>query len=151
LTTFHWLPELARQEVDSPLHCPHVSRDRHGKQVGYASLGESAQLCLDSCRAADQRIVRRARDALAVEHRAVAEEHLSCRQLTKRLSASTTLTPTGKNHVWHPATVRNILTNRVYAGEACDNYRQPVIPQYCKQILRNHAAGHASLLVDKAA
>jgi site-specific DNA recombinase len=66
-------------------------------------------------------------------YRALVEEQLSCRQITKRLNASKTLTPTGKNHVWHPATVRNILTNRVYAGQARYNYRQPVIPQYRKR------------------
>jgi site-specific DNA recombinase len=46
-------------------------------------------------------------------YRALVEEQLSCRQITKRLNASKTLTPTGKNQVWQPATVRNILTNRV--------------------------------------
>jgi site-specific DNA recombinase len=66
-------------------------------------------------------------------YRALVEEQLSCRQITKRLNASQTLTPTGKSHVWHPATVRNILTNRVYAGQARYNYRQPVIPQYRKR------------------
>jgi site-specific DNA recombinase len=63
-------------------------------------------------------------------YRALVEEQLSCRQITKRLNASKTPTPTGKNQVWQPATVRNILTNRVYAGQARYNYRQPVIPQY---------------------
>jgi site-specific DNA recombinase len=66
-------------------------------------------------------------------YRALVEEHLSCRQITKRLNAAHTLTPTGKNHVWHPATVRNILTNRIYAGQARYNYRQPVTPRYRKR------------------
>src|SRR5262252_1448169 len=66
-------------------------------------------------------------------YRALVEEQLSCRQITKRLNASKTPTPTGKNSVWQPATVRNILTNRVYAGQARYNDRQPVIPQYRKQ------------------
>lgn len=65
-------------------------------------------------------------------YRALVEEQLSCRQITKRLHASQTPTPTGKNRVGQPATVRAILTNRVYAGQARDNYRQPVIPQYRK-------------------
>jgi site-specific DNA recombinase len=64
--------------------------------------------------------------------RALVEEHLSCRQITKRLNASHTATPTGKNPVWQVATVRNILTNRVYAGQARYNYRRPVVPQYRK-------------------
>jgi Recombinase len=64
--------------------------------------------------------------------RALVEEQLRCRQITKRLNAAKTPTPTGKNSVWQPATVRNILTNRAYAGQARYNYRQPVIPQYRK-------------------
>src|SRR6516162_5112111 len=65
-------------------------------------------------------------------YRALVEEQLSCRQITKRLNASKTRTPTGKNTVWQPTTVRAILTNRVYAGQARYNYRQHVIPQYRK-------------------
>jgi len=65
-------------------------------------------------------------------YRSVVEEQLSCRQLTKRLNEARTPTPSGKNPVWHPATVRNILTNRVYTGQARYNYRQPVLPKYRK-------------------
>jgi site-specific DNA recombinase len=65
-------------------------------------------------------------------YRAIVEEHLSCRQLTKRLNASHTPTPAGKSQVWHPATVSSILTNRVYAGQARYHYRQPVAPRYRK-------------------
>ena len=43
-----------------------------------------------------------------------------------------TPTPSGKNPVWQPATVRTILTNRVYTGQARYNYRQPVLPKYRK-------------------
>jgi site-specific DNA recombinase len=60
------------------------------------------------------------------------EQHLSCRQMTKRLNASHTPTPSGRNQVWHPATVRTLLTNRVYAGQARDNDRQLVVPRYRK-------------------
>jgi len=63
-------------------------------------------------------------------YRALGEEHFSCRQITKRLNASQTPTPTGKNHVWQVATVSNILTTQVYAGQARYNYRQAVVPQY---------------------
>jgi hypothetical protein len=56
------------------------------------------------------------------------EEQLSCRHITKQLNATNTRTPTGKNHLWQTATVRNRLTNRVYAGQARDHYRQLVIP-----------------------
>jgi site-specific DNA recombinase len=60
------------------------------------------------------------------------EEHLSCRQITKRLNQSQTPPPSGTHPVWHPASVRNILTNRTYAGQARYNYRAPVLPRYRK-------------------
>jgi site-specific DNA recombinase len=65
-------------------------------------------------------------------YRLLVEEQLSCRQITKRLNATNTRTPTGKSPVWQTATVRNMLTNHVYAGQARYNYRQVVIPQYRK-------------------
>jgi Recombinase len=58
----------------------------------------------------------------------VVEEPRSCRQITKPLKESQTPTPSGLNQVWHPATVRPLLTNRVSAGQARDNYRQPGTP-----------------------
>jgi site-specific DNA recombinase len=65
-------------------------------------------------------------------YRAVVEEQLSCRQLTKRLNTSRLPTPSGKNQMWQAGTVRNILTNRVYTGLARYNYRQPAVPKYRK-------------------
>jgi site-specific DNA recombinase len=65
-------------------------------------------------------------------YRALVEEQLSSRQITKRLNEAKTPTPSGKNQVWHPNVIRNILTNRVYAGTARFNYRQPVVPKYRK-------------------
>jgi site-specific DNA recombinase len=62
-------------------------------------------------------------------YRALVEEQLSCRQITKRLNAAKTPTPTGQNAVWQHATVRNILANRIYTGQARYTYRQPVLPQ----------------------
>jgi site-specific DNA recombinase len=62
-------------------------------------------------------------------YRALIEEQLSCRQITKRLIASQTPTPTGKNQIWHAGVVRQFLTNPVYKGEARYNYRQPIIPK----------------------
>jgi site-specific DNA recombinase len=61
-------------------------------------------------------------------YRLLVEEHQSCRQITKCLNASHTPTPSGRNEVWHPATVRALLTSRVYAGQARDNDRQLVVP-----------------------
>ena len=71
-------------------------------------------------------------EAAVVRHlyQAVVEEQLSCRQLTRRLNEACTPTPSRKSRVWHPATVRNILTNRVYTGTARYNYRQPALPKY---------------------
>lgn len=66
-------------------------------------------------------------------YRALVEEQLSCRQIPKRLNAAKTPTPTGKNAVWQHATVRNILANRTYTGQARYNYRQPVLPQSRKK------------------
>ena len=73
-------------------------------------------------------------------YQALVEEQLSCRQLTKRLNEAKVATPSGKNQVWQPATVRNILVNRIYAGQARYNYRQPVLPKYRKA---DAAHGHS--------
>jgi site-specific DNA recombinase len=67
-------------------------------------------------------------------YRGLVEEELSCRQLTKRLNEAHLPPPLRKNQVWQPATVRNILTNRVYTGVARYNYRQPALPQYRKDV-----------------
>jgi site-specific DNA recombinase len=74
-------------------------------------------------------------EAEVVRHiyRLLVEEHLSCRQITKRLNEAHLPTPSGQNQVWQPATVRNILTNHVYAGHARYNYRQPSVPKYRKK------------------
>ena len=58
------------------------------------------------------------------------EEHLSCRQITKRLNTLRIPTPSGHNTVWQPATVGTILTHRVYMGQARYHYRQSAVPGY---------------------
>ena len=63
-------------------------------------------------------------------YRALIEEQLTCRQITKRLNQSKTPTPTGKNQFWQPSVVRHILASCVYAGTARYNHRQPVAPKY---------------------
>jgi len=65
-------------------------------------------------------------------YRALIEEQLTCRQITKRLNQSKTPTPTGKNQFWQSSVVRHILTSCVYAGTARYNRRQPVAPKYRK-------------------
>jgi Recombinase len=67
-------------------------------------------------------------DVVRRSYRLLVEEHLSCRQLTKRLNASHTPTPSGRNQVWHPGSVRALLTTRVSAGQARYHYRQLVVP-----------------------
>jgi site-specific DNA recombinase len=63
-------------------------------------------------------------------YRALVEEQLSCRQITKRLNKAQLPTPTGKSTVWQPATIRSILTNRAYAGQGRYNCRQCAPPSY---------------------
>lgn len=60
------------------------------------------------------------------------EEQMSLRQITKRLNQMQVPTPSGKNSVWQPGSVRAIVTNRVYAGQARYNYRMPAVPKYRK-------------------
>jgi hypothetical protein len=62
-------------------------------------------------------------------YRAVVEEQLRCRQLTKRLNISRTPTPSRKNQVGQAGTVRNMLTTRVYTGQARYHYRHPGLPK----------------------
>jgi site-specific DNA recombinase len=93
-------------------------------------------------------VVSNLEEAEVVRHlyQAVVEEHMSCRQLTKRLNAERIPTPSGKNQVWQAATVRNILTNRVYTGRARYNYRQPALPKYRKGAdaqLHGHKTGRS--------
>src|SRR5262245_59554239 len=75
------------------------------------------------------------REAEVIRHiyQLLVEDHRSCRQITKHLNEAHIPTPSGQNQVWQPATVRNILTNRAYAGHARYNYRQPALPRYRKK------------------
>lgn len=81
-------------------------------------------------------------EAEVVRHlyQAVGAEQLRCRQLTTRLNAAPMPTPSRTSQVWHPATVRTILTHRVYTGTARYNYRHPALPTYRKEAT---APGHA--------
>jgi site-specific DNA recombinase len=113
------IAEYERAQVAARTRRGRLEQARHGEFIpwayscyGYRYLpkrhGYAPQVMIEPVEAAVVRDV----------FRIVVEEHLSCRQITKRLHAVHTRTPTGKNRVWHPATVRNILTNRVYAGHA---------------------------------
>ena len=127
------IAEYERAQIAERTRRGRLEKARHGEFIpwaytcyGYRYLpkrhGCAPQVMIDPVEAAIVRDI----------YRALVEEQLSCRQITKRLNAAKTPTPTGKNSVWQPATVRNILTNRAYAGQARYNYRQPVIPQYRK-------------------
>jgi site-specific DNA recombinase len=127
------IAEYERAQIAERTRRGRLEKARHGACMpwaytcyGYRSLpkrhGCAPQVMIDPGEAAIVRDISRA----------LVEEQLRCRQITKRLNAAKTPTPTGKNSVWQPATVRNILTNRAYAGQARYNYRQPVIPQYRK-------------------
>ena len=127
------IAEYERAQIAERTRRGRLEKARHGEFIpwaykcyGYRYLpkrhGCTPQVMIDPVEAAVVQDI----------YRTLVEEQLSCRQITKRLNASKTLTPTGKNTVWQPATVRAILTNRVYAGQARYNYRQPVIPQYRK-------------------
>lgn len=48
-------------------------------------------------------------------------EQLTTRQIVKRLNAQHIPTRTGRNQVWHAASVRSILTNMIYTGHSYDN------------------------------
>jgi site-specific DNA recombinase len=65
-------------------------------------------------------------------YRLLVDEQRSCRQIAKYLNATCTPTPSGRTAVWLPGVVRNILSNRLYIGEARYNYRQSVAPRYRK-------------------
>ena len=128
------IAEYARAQMAERTRRGRLKKARHGAFIPWAYRcdgshdlptrhGYAPQVMIEPLEAAGVRDISRA----------LVEEQLSCRQITTRLNAAQTRTPTGKNHVWHPATVRNILTNRVYAGQARDHYRQPVIPPYRKR------------------
>lgn len=50
------------------------------------------------------------------------EEQMSCRQIAKRLNSECISTPKGKNDMWGLSTVRRILNNETYVGNARYNY-----------------------------
>jgi site-specific DNA recombinase len=128
------IAEYERAQIAERTRRGRLEKARHGEFIpwayscyGYRYLpkrhGYAPQVMIEPVEAAVVRGI----------FRTLVEEQLSCRQITKRLNAVQTRTPTGKHRVWHPATVRNILTNRVYAGQARYNHRQPVIPRYRKR------------------
>jgi site-specific DNA recombinase len=128
------IAEYERAQIAERTRRGRVAKARHGEFrpwaytcYGYRSLpkrhGCAPQVMSDPVEAAVVQDI----------YRALVEEQLSWRQIPKRLNAAKTPTPTGKNTVWHHATVRNILANRTYTGQARYNYRQPVLPQSRKK------------------
>jgi site-specific DNA recombinase len=113
------IAEYERAQIAERTRRGRLEKARHGEFIpwayrcyGYRYLpkrhGYAPQVMIEPVEAAVVRDI----------FRTLVEEQLSRRQITKQLNAVQTRTPTGKNRVWHPATVRNILTNRVYAGHA---------------------------------
>jgi site-specific DNA recombinase len=128
------IAEYERAQIAERTRRGRLEKARYGECMpwaytcyGYRSLpkrhGGAPQVMIDPIEAAVVRDISRA----------LVEEQLRCRQITKRLNAAQTPTPTGKNAVWQHATVRNILANRTYTGQARYNYRQPVLPQSRKK------------------
>ena len=56
-------------------------------------------------------------------------EQLTTRQIVKRLNAQHIPTRTGQNQVWHAASVRSILTKRIYTGHSYYNKTKTGVPR----------------------
>jgi site-specific DNA recombinase len=127
------IAEYERAQIAERTRRGRLEKARHGECIPWAYKCDGYRYLPKRHGGAPQ-VMSDAVEAAVVQaiSRALVEEQLRGRQITKRLNASKTLTPTGKNTVWPPATVRAILTNRVYAGQARYNDRQPVLPQYRK-------------------
>jgi site-specific DNA recombinase len=128
------IAEYERAQISERMRRGKMEKARRGDYIpwahscyGYHYLpkrhGSPPQVMIDT---AEADVVRRMFQLLV-------EEQLSCRQITKRLIASQTPTPRGNNQLWNANTVRNILTNRAYMGQARYNYRQCVEPRYRKK------------------
>jgi site-specific DNA recombinase len=65
-------------------------------------------------------------------YRLLVDEQRSCRQIATPLNAPHPPTPSGRTAVWLPGVVRNILSHRIYIGDARYNYRQSMAPRYRK-------------------
>lgn len=127
------MAEYERAQIQERTRRGRLEKARRGEFIpwayrcyGYRYLpkrhGHSPQVMIDPTEA---EVVRQL-------FRGLVEEQLSCRQLTKRLNEARIPPLLGKRPIWHVASVRNILINRVYAGHARYNYRQPVLPKYRK-------------------
>src|SRR5919106_2441084 len=127
------IAEYERAQIAERMRRGRLEKARRGEYIPWAYTCYGYRYLPKSHGCAPQVVIEPAEaEVVRFIYRAAVEEQLSCRQITKRLNESKTPTPSGKNQVWQPATVRNILTNRVYAGQARYNYRQPVIPKYRK-------------------
>jgi site-specific DNA recombinase len=127
------IAEYERAQIAERTRRGRLAKARQGECIPWASKGYGYRYVPTRHGCAPQ-VMREPVEAAVVQaiYRALVAEHLRCRQITKRLNTAKTLTPTGKNTVWQPATVRAILTKRVYTGQARYNYRQHVIPRYRK-------------------
>ena len=127
------IAEYERAQILERTHCGRLEKARRGDFIPWAYSCYGYRYLPKRHGSPPQVMSERAEAEVGQSRsRALVEDHLSCRQITKRLNASHTPTPSGKRQVWHPAIVSSILTNRVYAGQARYNDRQPVLPRYRK-------------------
>ena len=127
------IAEYERAQILERTRRGRLEKARRGEFIPWAYSGYGYRYLPKRHGSAPQVMIEPAEgEAVQSLYRALVEDHLSCRQITKRLNASHTPTPSGKNQVWHPATVRSVLTHRVYAGQARYHDRQPVVPRYRK-------------------
>ena len=127
------IAEYERAQITERMRRGKMEKARRGDYIpwayscyGYRYLpkrhGSPPQVMID---AEEAEVVRRM-------FRLLVEDQLSCRQITKRLIEANIPPPRDCHQLWNASTVRNILTNRVYMGQARYNYRQPVEPKYRK-------------------
>jgi site-specific DNA recombinase len=103
---------------------------RRGACIPWASSGDGSRAGPKRRGAPPQAMLAPAEAAVGqAMDRARGEDHLSGRQIARRLHASPTPAPAGKKPVGPPAPVGSILPHRVYAGAARDRDRHPGVPR----------------------
>jgi site-specific DNA recombinase len=128
------IAEYERAQIAERTRRGRVEKARHGEFMPWAYTCYGYRYLPKRHGCAPQVMIEPSEaEVVRAMYRVLGEEQVSCRQIPKRLNVANTPTPTGKNTVWQHATVRNILANRTYTGQARYNYRQPVLPQSRKK------------------
>src|SRR5262249_11784637 len=119
------IAEYERAQIAERTRRGRLEKARHGECMPWAYTWYGDRYVPERHGCAPQVMIEPSEaEVVRALYRALVEEQLRCRQITKRLNAAKTPTPTGKNTVWQHATVRNILAHRTYTGQARYNYRQ---------------------------